>query len=185
MLLRDIIDEHAPLKQRIIKHNQVPYMNNCELRKAMNVRNMLWRKFDKTPTKENWELYRKQRNVVVKRRKESKKKHLHKVSIGSNAKEFWENVKKTLLSNKSKNTRESMSLIEHDRVINDQRAVSNVLKQYYVNITEDLGQPETVKALVTTFSKTKLLSSNENFKMAVTVHGSRQLFHKLVFCHTI
>ncbi len=57
MLLRDIIDEHAPLKQRIIKHHQVPYMN-CELRKAMAVRNVLWRKFDKTPTKEDWELYR-------------------------------------------------------------------------------------------------------------------------------
>ncbi len=45
-LLLNIINEHAPIKHRRIKHNAVPYMNS-ELRKCINVKNMLRRKFDK------------------------------------------------------------------------------------------------------------------------------------------
>lgn len=39
-LLKEIIDDHAPIKTKIVKNNQVPYMNNI-LRKAINVRNVL------------------------------------------------------------------------------------------------------------------------------------------------
>ncbi len=35
-LLRGVIDRHAPVKKRVIKHSQLPYMND-ELRRAMNV----------------------------------------------------------------------------------------------------------------------------------------------------
>ena len=35
------------MKQRVVKHNQVPYMNS-QLRKAINVHNMLRRKFDRS-----------------------------------------------------------------------------------------------------------------------------------------
>ena len=39
-LITNVIDEHAPVKSRKIKGKHVPYMND-ELRKAINVRNML------------------------------------------------------------------------------------------------------------------------------------------------
>ena len=35
--LKEVINEHAPLKTRCIKHNMIPYMNSA-LRKATNVR---------------------------------------------------------------------------------------------------------------------------------------------------
>ncbi len=70
-LLRDVIDFHAPIKKRIVKGNQVPYMNS-ELRKA----NMLWRKFERQRCNMNWERYRTRRNLVVKLRKRSKSEHL-------------------------------------------------------------------------------------------------------------
>ena len=43
-LLTDIVDEHAPVKCRKIKSKHVLYMND-ELRKSINVRNMLKRKY--------------------------------------------------------------------------------------------------------------------------------------------
>ena len=55
-LLKDVINEHAPLKTRRIKHNMIPYMNSA-LRKATNVRKMLWRKFKKNKSNYNWEIY--------------------------------------------------------------------------------------------------------------------------------
>ena len=69
-LITTVVNDHAPLKKRVIKHHQVPYMNS-ELRKSINVRNMLKRKFDQCKDYENWERYRRQRNIVIKLRKKS------------------------------------------------------------------------------------------------------------------
>ena len=51
-VLKDVINEHAPLKTRRIKHNMIPYINSA-LRKATNVRKMLWRKFKKNKSNYN------------------------------------------------------------------------------------------------------------------------------------
>jgi hypothetical protein len=42
-LTMEIVDEHAPLKIKTVRGNRVPYMNG-ELRRAINVKNMLKRK---------------------------------------------------------------------------------------------------------------------------------------------
>ena len=52
-LLRTIIDEHAPMKTRIVKCDSVPYMNSA-LRKAQYKRNMIRNKF-KRFGKHYWE----------------------------------------------------------------------------------------------------------------------------------
>ena len=70
-LIKEIVDEHAPMNQRVVKHNQVPYMN-AQLRKAINVRNMLRRKFDRNRSTSDCERYTKQRNYVTKLRKKEK-----------------------------------------------------------------------------------------------------------------
>ena len=72
-LLRGVVDDHAPLKCKKARHNGVPYMNN-ELRKAINVKNMLRRKYDKCKSKQNWQIFKKQRNTVSILRKASLQK---------------------------------------------------------------------------------------------------------------
>ena len=63
-LLQEIVNEHAPIKQKTIKGNHIPYMNG-ELRRAINVKRMLKRKFTKCNSNMNWVKYRKQRNIVT------------------------------------------------------------------------------------------------------------------------
>ena len=63
-LLQEIVNEHAPIKQKTIKGNHLPYMNG-ELRRAINVKRMLKRKFTKCNSNMNWDKYRKQRNIVT------------------------------------------------------------------------------------------------------------------------
>ena len=92
-LLQDIIDEHAPLKQKVIRHKQVPYMNS-NLRKSINVKNMLHRKYTRVPSATNWEKYRRQRNLVVRLRKSSRANYIKSVGKGSSV--------KPLVSNKCK-----------------------------------------------------------------------------------
>ena len=44
-MLSDVINEHAPIKSRKIGNKQLSYMNN-ELRKCINVKNMLRRRYN-------------------------------------------------------------------------------------------------------------------------------------------
>ena len=75
-------------------------MNNA-LRKAINVRNMLRRKYDKQRSAESWEKYKKYRNLVTKLRKQSQKYYLKKKCVvEGNGKDFWQTVK-PLISHKS------------------------------------------------------------------------------------
>ena len=57
-LLINVINEHAPVRTRRVKCNQVPYMNGA-LRKSINVRNMFKRKYYKCKCQINWMNYRK------------------------------------------------------------------------------------------------------------------------------
>ena len=60
-LYTEILNEHAPLKQAVIRRNQVPYMTE-EWRKEIRYRNKLWKKFTKNRTNTNYYLYKIQRN---------------------------------------------------------------------------------------------------------------------------
>ena len=52
-LYHEILNEHAPLKQTIVKGNQVPYMTE-KWRKAIRYRNKLWRLFMRDRTNANY-----------------------------------------------------------------------------------------------------------------------------------
>ena len=68
-LLNDVIDEHAPMKRKLIKQESVPYMNG-RLRKAMYQRNMARNEF-RIYGKQYWQENCRQRNLVVSIRKHS------------------------------------------------------------------------------------------------------------------
>jgi hypothetical protein len=63
-LLREVMDEHAPLKTAKVRARDTPFMNG-ELRRATRVKSRLHRKFKKFPSKKNWEKYRAQRNKTA------------------------------------------------------------------------------------------------------------------------
>ena len=75
-LLQEIVNEHAPIKQKTIKGNHIPYMNG-EIRRAIDVKRMLKRKFTKCNNNMNWDKYRKQRNIVTKLLKKSLQQYMH------------------------------------------------------------------------------------------------------------
>ena len=58
------LDTYAPIKKRLIRANDAPYMNNA-LRKSIMTRSRLKNKYTKDPTVENSRKYKKQRNYCV------------------------------------------------------------------------------------------------------------------------
>ncbi len=90
---KKIVNEHAPIKQKTIKGNHIPYMNG-ELRRAINVKRMLKRKFTKCNSNMNCDKYRKQRNIVTKLLKKSLQQYMHKTcNEAVNGRDFWKTVK--------------------------------------------------------------------------------------------
>ncbi len=89
-----MINAHAPSKNKVIKHIQVPY-TNCELRKSVNVRNTsilgrtLFCNFEGRCS-EGWERYRGQRTLVVKFHRKNKQAYLKRkcVFFQKKSKEF-------------------------------------------------------------------------------------------------
>ena len=73
------INKHAPLKNKMIRGNQAPFMNK-ELAKAIMTRSRLKNIFIKDKNKQNWQAFPKQRNNCTKLRKKAIKSHFAKVT---------------------------------------------------------------------------------------------------------
>ena len=61
LLFLDITNKHAPVKTKVIRGNNAPFMNK-ELSKEIMVRSELRNKFNRHKSKTNWKNYAKQRN---------------------------------------------------------------------------------------------------------------------------
>ena len=69
-LLTDIIDKHAPVKERVLKSRRPAFMNG-DLRRAVYKKKMLFNKYKNSRSAADWDNYRKQRNNVTKLKKQS------------------------------------------------------------------------------------------------------------------
>lgn len=155
--LREIIDEHAPLKTKMVRGNNASFMNK-NLQKQIYIRSALRNKFLKNPTEENKNKYKKQRNKCVKLRKKSIKSHLQNVtSKGSTTnKDFWKIIK-PFLTNKGTRIGSDITLIENQKIVTES-AVAEILNDNYINIVEHTSgiKPHSIAD-----------KCNGNFEMAV------------------
>ena len=144
-LLKGIINKHAPVKKRVVKHNQVPYMNSL-LRKSMNVRDALRRKFERFKTSVNWHKYRKHRNYVTNLRRNSlfqyMKSKCNTTQHGDKPTEFWRFIKPIISDNFKVFT--DIILMENNSIESDQNNVASILNDYFVNVAKDIGNPDTI-----------------------------------------
>ncbi len=68
-LFSDVLNQHAPLKERTLKEDHVPYMHS-KLRKQIYKKNMLKNKHRNDRSNNNkWEIYKTQRNMVASTRR--------------------------------------------------------------------------------------------------------------------
>ena len=60
-IFQAIVNKHAPLKEKIVRGNNAPFMTK-ELRKALMNRSRLKKKYQDWPSRENFENWKKQKN---------------------------------------------------------------------------------------------------------------------------
>ena len=137
-LLKEIIDEHVPVKERRCRPNKPPFMNS-DLRKAIYTKRMLRNKYIKCRSPRNWDNYRKQRNLVTKLKRQSLRCYFfERCHGGPKSKDFWPTIKPFLSKNGSKDD-PTILLNEDGKIISDQKDVCNVFNEFFVNVAKDIG----------------------------------------------
>ena len=134
-LLNDVINDHAPIKTKVIKCNSVPYMNS-QLRKTMYKRNMIRNKFRKYG-KCHWEENRRMRNQLVSIRKKSIATYFSQ-NCQKRDKTFWNTVSPFMTDKQFRNGN-NIILNEGGRIINDDREVADVFNDLFCNVASTIG----------------------------------------------
>ena len=86
-----VLDKHAPLRMKTIRGNEKPHMNKI-IKKAVMECSRLWNIYCRNDkNSQDYDAYRKQRNLVVKLNKRAKKQHFQKAiqNAQGRPKEFW------------------------------------------------------------------------------------------------
>ena len=137
-LLAGVIDEHAPIKERVSKVKKPAFMNG-ELRRAIYKKRMCFNKYQKYKTPQNWEHYRKQRNLVTKLKKTSMRHYFYeRCAGGPKSKDFWPTIK-PFLSKKGSGGGSEIILCENEKMVSSQSEVSEVFNEFFVNVAKDIG----------------------------------------------
>ena len=131
-----IVNKHAPLKKKIVRGNQAPFMTK-EFQKAIYTRSRLKNKMNKNPTEKNIRAYKRQRNLCVSLRRKNIKSFLNnvtKMGIITN-KNFWTFIK-PFLTNKGFLENKDITLIEGNKIITSERQLAKIFNEHYLNIVE-------------------------------------------------
>ena len=133
---QNIIDKHAPLKQKTVRGNQAPFMNKT-LRKAIYTRSRFKNNLNKNPTDDNKIKYKKQRNLCVNLRKKAIKQHIRKVTDSGivENKTFWK-VIKPFITNKNGLSNNNITIIQNNSIITDDKELTSLFNDHYINIVE-------------------------------------------------
>ena len=131
-LFLSVLNEHTPIKQTMIRGNQVPFMME-QWRRAIRHRNNLCKKFTCNHTDANYKAYKTQRNTCTSLRRKAIKQHFaRKTADTEHPREFWSTFC-PFLHTKSKQANDII-LKENDRIISDKKEIANLLNDYFVHI---------------------------------------------------
>ena len=134
-LLSDIVNRHAPMKNKMVRKESVPYMNS-QLRKAQYSRNMARNKFRKYG-KRYWEENRRARNKAVALRKESMANYFSK-GCAKRDKDFWQMIS-PFMSNKRSTFGQDIILNENNQLIVEAKSVADIFNNHFTNIASNIG----------------------------------------------
>ena len=132
----DILNFHAPLKQKQVRGNQAPFMTK-ELRKAIMVKSKARNRYLKWPSRENYVSHKKFKNIcnsLTKKAKEIYFKEATKNGIMTN-KNFWGTVK-PFLTNKGCISDDFISIEKDGQLISNEKELVEIFNENYINTVE-------------------------------------------------
>ena len=145
ILLRQVVDELATVKEKIPKPSSPPDMNS-EYRKTIYKTRQARNVYNKHKTAENWKKYTQLRKQKTKVQRESISVYfLERCGGGPKSKDFWPTIK-PFLSQKHVNKSDSNIILQEDEnLISDQKTVFEKMNDFYINIAKQIGISSTTQ----------------------------------------
>ena len=142
---RNVIDDHAPIKERKIRSDQPPFLNK-HLRQSIWSRKRLYKKFLTNRSDENWEAYKKLRNLCVDIRRKSIKSYFkNKFTDGKPSGATLLKTVKPFITNKGHQSGNDLILGENGNIVNGSKQVADIMNTYYINVAAHIGEPSANK----------------------------------------
>ena len=137
-LLEEIINEHAPMKLRVLPKKPIVYMNST-LRKALFKKRQMYGRYRNSKSSRNWEKYRKARNDFINTKRNSVKNYFKdRCENGPRNRGFWQTIKPFL----SKDRATQPTFVEDsDQVLTDPEDICNKFNEYFINVTNEVPCP--------------------------------------------
>ena len=136
-LFENIVNKHAPLKEKKIRGNNAPFMTK-ELRKAIMDRSRSKNKYLKFPSRENFLKMKKlknQCNSLCKKAKRAYFKESTKEGTTTN-KQFW-NLVKPFLTNKGNFSNDFITIKDGNKFVSDEKQLVEMFNNHFINIVEE------------------------------------------------
>ena len=171
-LYKNIVDKHAPPKEKTIRGNDAPFMTK-ELRKAIMDRSRYKNKYLKFPSRENFLNMKKMKNrcnSLCKKAKRAYFKESTKQGILTN-KEFWKTIK-PFLTNKGYFSNDFITIKDGNGFVSDEKELVEMFNNHYINIVEKTsGTPpeNTPRVLNDTDYVNKIIKKYENHPSIIQI----------------
>ena len=133
----EVLERHAPLKRKLLRANEVPYMTKA-LRKAIATRSRLENRFHRLKTSDSKKAFRKQRNYCSRLYKKERKRFYVKLDSKciTDNKKFWQTMK-PFFTDKGLSKR-TITLIKGNKIISDDVDVANALNTFFESAVKNL-----------------------------------------------
>ena len=131
------LSKHAPLKTKVLRGNNLPYVNK-NLRKAIMCRSNLKKRANLSGKPEDMARFKKQRNFVVNLNRKLKKSFFARTS--NSPKNFWKAIK-PYFGGKGSAIRERILLVENDSIVSSEKELASVFNFYFNSATGSLNIP--------------------------------------------
>ena len=137
-IVNNLLESHAPMKEKYIRRNQAPFMNKS-VRKAIMVRTKLLNKFRKENSFINELGYKRQRNFCTTLIKKTKRNFYNNLNVNkiTDNKSFWKTVKPSFTEKTLKD--EKIVLTENDTTFSEENKIAEIFRSYFDGIVDGLN----------------------------------------------
>ena len=136
-----ILEKHAPMKKKVVRANNKPYMTKA-LRQAIMRRSALKTRFLKNKNDENFKAFKKQKNYTRRLAKRERVKYFANLDLNrytDNIK-FWNTVKP--MYSGSGNRVNNITLVENGEVVTDDKLNAECFNGFFIDAVSSLAIEE-------------------------------------------
>ena len=136
-----ILEKHAPMKQKVLRANDKPFMTKI-LRKAIMRRSTLKNRYLKEKSDESLKAFKKQKNYTKRLAKRERTKYFANLDL----KKFTDNIKfwntvKPMFSNTG-NCTNKITLVEKGKIITDDAELAETFNGFFIDAVSSLSIEE-------------------------------------------